>query len=210
MSSSLEKARVSPRAQLSGHIEVEPPVTINDSIVVGPVHIGRCSYVGNFCHVAQGTTIGRYVSMANCCTIGAQDHPLDWLSTHPFQYHGFQVPGVSTVAWAKDHSPTTIGNDVWIGANVVVCAGVTVGDGAVLGAGTIVTHNVPPYAVVAGVPGRVLKYRFDPSTIAVLVELRWWDLPPADLRDLPFDDVHACIARLRERRLVAAPPGQLD
>jgi hypothetical protein len=77
-----------------------------------------------------------------------------------------------------------IGNDVWIGGGVIVLQGTTIGDGAVIAAGAVVTRDVAPYAVVAGVPARVLKYRFSPEQVEYLLRLRWWDLPPAQLREL--------------------------
>ena len=70
---------------------------------------------------------------------------------------------------------TTVGNDVWIGCNVVVLPGVTIGDGAVVAAGSIVTKDVPPYAIVAGSPARVLRYRWDEKTVERVAALRWWD-----------------------------------
>ncbi len=70
-----------------------------------------------------------------------------------------------------------IGNDVWIGANAIILPGVNIGDGAVIGAGTVVTKDVPPYAIVGGNPARVIKYRFDENTINTLLKIKWWDFP---------------------------------
>lgn len=201
---SAERTVVGERARLVGRVDIEDPVTLYETSVVGPSRIGRYSYIGDFTHVAQGTTIGRYCSIANSCTIGAQGHPLHWLSTHNFQYHGAPPAAVATKAW--NYLQTTVGNDVWIGANVVICAGVAIGDGAAIGAGAVVTRDVPPYAVIVGVPGRVMRFRFDDPTIAALRELKWWNLPLSQVQNLPFDDVHACIAALR--RAVDAPPGR--
>ena len=76
----------------------------------------------------------------------------------------------------------SIGNACWIGDNVIILPAVTVGDGAVIGAGSIVTKDVPPFAVVAGNPARLLKYRFSPGIIAQLLEIRWWDWDVAKIR----------------------------
>ena len=94
--------------------------------------------------------------------------------------------------WTEAHEedvlrPVSIGNDVWIGARVIVLGGVTIGNGAVIGAGSVVTRDVPPYAVVAGTPARLIRYRFEEPVIRRLEELRWWDKPEEELkRALPL------------------------
>lgn len=141
-------------------------------VAVPPYEIGEHSYIGEFCHIAQHTRIGRYCSIANLCTIGAQPHAMDKFSTYPFDQ---PAP-----------APTTIGNDVWIGANSVILGGVTVGDGAVIGAGSVVTKNVPPYAIVYGNPARMARYRFDNGTINKLLFSKWWLLPIEEARAFRF------------------------
>jgi len=93
-----------------------------------------------------------------------------------------------------------IGNDVWVGKNVTVCSGVAVHDGAVLGAGSVVTGDVPAYAIVVGSPANVIRYRFDDQVRESLVELRWWDLDETLLRSLPYTDIHKCIEELKNLR----------
>ena len=77
---------------------------------------------------------------------------------------------------------TTIGHDVWCGLRVTIKAGVNVGTGAIIGAGSVVTHDVPPYAIVAGVPAKVIKYRFEEDLIRNLLESKWWELPDEKLK----------------------------
>jgi tetrahydrodipicolinate N-succinyltransferase len=89
---------------------------------------------------------------------------------------------------------------VWTGHNVNILPGVTVGDGAVIGAGAVVTKDVPPYAIVAGVPAVIKKYRFPPATIERLLRLRWWELELSKLSGLPFRDIERCLDRLEEIR----------
>ena len=95
---------------------------------------------------------------------------------------------------------TTIGNDVWIGANAVVRKGVRVGDGAVIGAGAIVLKDVPAFSVVAGVPAKVIRYRFDENTIYRLLKLKWWEMDEDVLKALQFNDVEKCIEILEDAR----------
>ena len=73
---------------------------------------------------------------------------------------------------------TYIGSDVWIGQNVTIKDGVTIGDGAVIGTSAVVTKDVPPFAVVAGVPAKVIKYRFDEKKIKLMQDIKWWDWEP--------------------------------
>src|SRR5262249_18615327 len=94
----------------------------------------------------------------------------------------------------------TIGSDVWTGHNVIVMGGVTIGDGVVIGAGSVVTKDVPPFAVVAGVPATVKKLRFPEKTIERLLRVRWWDLELENLSGLPFRDVDRCLGLIEERK----------
>lgn len=80
-----------------------------------------------------------------------------------------------------EHKQTIIGSDVWIGHNVSIKAGVTVGTGAVIGTGAVVTKDVPPYAIVAGVPAKVIRFRFSPDVIKALLKSEWWTLSDDDL-----------------------------
>lgn len=162
------------------------------------VQIGRYSYLGknnSLCNVR----LGSFCSVASYCAIGGGVHPLDMVSTSPVFYAGRNVFGTHFSEHPTElNRPVTIGNDVWIGEGVFICDGVTVGDGAVIGAHSVVTHDIPPYAVVAGAPAKVIRMRFDERTVERLLKLRWWDLPDAELKRAAgcFDDVQKL---LRER-----------
>ena len=102
----------------------------------------------------------------------------------------------------------TIGNDVWIAANVCVTRGVSISDGAVIGAGAIVTHDVGPYEIWAGVPARKIGQRFSDEMIAELLELNWWDLPEEILThniaffrvdNLTIEDIRQLKSRLKSQ-----------
>lgn len=164
--------------------------------------LGRHSYVGsNFSCPNAETKIGAFCSIAANVLICPTQHPAGFLSTHPFSYlHEHKLKGQRKMTPFSHTKPAVIGNDVWIGQNAVIMDGVHVGDGAIVAAGAVVTKDVPPYAIVGGVPARVIKYRFDAGTIKELSELKWWELPDGEIASLPVDDVPACLARLREIR----------
>lgn len=155
-------------------------------------NIGDYSYLGEATTIrnVKETTIGKYCSISHQVQIGLTQHPLDTLSTHGFflnEYNAninnlLKVPKENRIDFKdKLMPPVTIGNDVWIGFRAMVMDGIKIGDGAVVAAGAIVTHDVPPYAIVAGVPARIKKYRFEKEIIDKLLDLRWWDYPPPHL-----------------------------
>lgn len=153
--------------------------------------IGRDVVLGDYSYLNAGTlllsgVVGRFCSISYGCQIGMPEHPTNWLSTSPFLYGDGNVLGVPRL-WDDIQSPPQIGSDVWMGAQAIVLQGVSVGHGAIVAAGAVVTRDVPPYAVVGGVPARVLKHRYDEATVGHLLKLKWWDKPVEELatmRDL--------------------------
>ncbi|MDO8675146.1 MAG: CatB-related O-acetyltransferase [Candidatus Omnitrophota bacterium] len=141
------------------------------------VEIGAYSYGGCFDpnKVPSGTKIGRFCSFADEVMIIPTDHLVSAVSTHPFLFK----PHLGFIE--KDPRPAhdlEIGNDVWVGYRAVILPGVRrIGDGAILAAGCVVTKDVPAYAVMAGVPARVIKYRFNETIVKRLLEVRWWNWP---------------------------------
>ncbi len=133
--------------------------------------------------------IGRFCSIGPEAFIILGNHRTDLVSTYPFRSLARFWPEAAN-GDHPDHESrgdVTIHNDVWLGARVTITSGVTIGNGAVIGANSLVRENVPPYAIVAGNPARLIRYRFDPQQIERLLELAWWDWPDDRIRTaLPF------------------------
>ncbi|VUD72248.1 Chloramphenicol acetyltransferase [Methylobacterium symbioticum] len=127
----------------------------------------------------QPLTIGRYCSIADRVEILlGGGHRLDWATTYPFAAMRAHFPDAEAPTdYHASRGGVTIGHDVWLGSGCMILSGVTVGHGAVVAARAVVARDVPPYAVVAGNPARVVRTRFDPETVAALLETAWWDLP---------------------------------
>lgn len=118
--------------------------------------------IGSFCSIARGVQV----------FVGGE-HRTDWITTFPFNYIWRNYRHISGHPASK--GDVIIGNDVWIGTEAIILSGVHIGDGAVVGARSVVTCNVPPYAIVAGNPARIVKMRFEKRTVDRLLKIRWWD-----------------------------------
>ena len=147
------------------------------------------STVGDYSYVCRGTRvihadIGKFCSIAGDTIIGMGTHSLDNISTSPIfteNKNGTRHSWVN-ISVQNPYSRVTVGNDVWIGIRAMIIGGVSIGDGAVIGAGSIVTKDVPPYAVVAGVPAKVIRYRFPQEQIDMLLINPWWNLPEEQMK----------------------------
>ena len=141
------------------------------------VKMGRYSYLG-FYNSMSDVNIGSFCSIASYCAIGGGKHPMDAVSTSPVFYAGRNSMGKNFSSIPEEENQgVEIGNDVWIGEAVFINDGVKIGTGAVIGAHSVVTKDVPPYAIVAGAPAKVLRYRFDEDTIQKLLDSKWWEWP---------------------------------
>jgi acetyltransferase-like isoleucine patch superfamily enzyme len=122
-------------------------------------------------------TIGGFCSIADRVTVFlGGNHRTDWVTTYPFPAFADRW---ETARGIEGHPSTngdvTIGSDVWIGSNATIMSGVTISDGAVVATNGCVTHDVDPYAIVAGNPARLVRHRFVPSVVEQLLRIRWWD-----------------------------------
>jgi acetyltransferase-like isoleucine patch superfamily enzyme len=183
------------------------------------IHVGCFTgiYGGKIGHC----TIGRYCSIAPAVDIASDQHPTDWLSSSMVQYvdniHGWgdwikrngdnYYPPVN-----KFHSnePVTIGNDVWVGQGVFIKSGVKIGDGAVIAAHSVVTKDVPSFAIVAGVPATVKKYRFDEDTIERIKQIEWWNYNISGIKSISFNNISSSLDLLSklidDKKLVCIRP----
>ena len=142
----------------------------------------RHSFCGYDCDISFAQ-IGSFVSIANGVVIGGGRHPMEWIAMSPVFYEGRD----SVKAKYSTHSripnkPVEIGHDVWVGRNAIILPGVRIGHGAVVGAGSVVTKDVAPYAIVAGNPARLVRFRFSETEIAALLDFAWWSLADPQLR----------------------------
>lgn len=120
-------------------------------------------------------TIGNYCSIADRVVfIAGGEHDKDWVSTYPF-IERLKLENLVKFKKPRFKGNISIGNDVWIGHGATILSGVSIGDGAVVGAMSVVTKDVPPYAIVVGSPAKVIKYRFTESQIEKLMKIQWWN-----------------------------------
>lgn len=195
--------KISPSAHVNGKCSFEGNNRVGRRTCLYSSQMGYGSYVGNDNALIR-TKIGRYCSLGNNIKVVQITHPTNGLSTHPafysVRYGGF--------AYVKENKASEylstdtgwfseIGNDVWIGNNVLIRGNVKIGDGAVIAMGSVVITDVPPYAIVGGVPAKVIKYRFDEKTISSLLKLQWWDKGESWIAENAeqFMDVEAILQR---------------
>jgi virginiamycin A acetyltransferase len=130
----------------------------------------------HFDFVGDRLVIGRFCSIAAEVRfiMNGGNHPTDWLTTYPFPVFGNGWEAAMPPSWPS-RGDTLVGHDVWIGYGAVIMPGVKIGNGAIVATASVVTRDVPPYAIVGGNPASIIRYRFDEATIARLEAIRWWD-----------------------------------
>jgi acetyltransferase-like isoleucine patch superfamily enzyme len=151
--------------------------TIYDYVNLTQVTLKDFTYIMDNCSIAK-TEIGKFCSIGPGCNIGLGKHPSDtFISTHPIFFSNQEQCQVSFAdkSYFNEYGDIHINNDVWLGANVTVVDGITIGNGAIVATGSVVTKDIPPYAIVGGVPAKIIKYRFSQDEIYRLLDLKWWD-----------------------------------
>lgn len=181
------------------HSILNPYVRLGSNVLIMHSRIGSYSYIGEGTRISRAI-MGRFCSIAPGCRIGLPAHPTrSFVSTHPaFRDVGHLQYSFVDRTIFDPYGRVDIGSDVWIGENALVLDGVTIGNGAIVGAGAVVVKSVPDFAVVGGVPARLIRYRFTPPEINWLNTLCWWDKDETWLRQhsgafLNIDDLmRAC------------------
>lgn len=151
----------------------------NNQIVYS--NLGRYSYTGANT-VIKNVTVGKFNSISWNVSMGGNTHDLNHITTHSFLvYPKWNMGGAGN--WESASEKCITGHDVWIGSGATVLRGVSIGNGAVIGASSVITKNVPPYSIVIGSPGRVIRMRCKDEWIERLEKLEWWDFPEDIIRD---------------------------
>jgi acetyltransferase-like isoleucine patch superfamily enzyme len=173
-------------SKINSNVHILGNCLINNSEIYSYTYIGRNSIV-------QNAKIGHFCSIANDVFIGLGKHPLENFSTSTIFYRSqntLKIRLIEQNSSFKEYENIEIGHDVWIGTRSIILDGVKVGTGAVIAANSIVTKDVPPYAIVAGVPARIIKYRFSDDKINKLLKSEWWN-DPLEIIKSNMDDMNS-------------------
>lgn len=183
---SLKKLRykyVSPFAIWDSRTEFTPLSAVRRGAKLCNVKLGDYSSIGINSKVFNAV-IGKFSVIAREAYVGVGPHPTTYLTPHSIFYKnnpwGFHPEWVEKIEY--DENPIShIGNDVWIGTRAIIMDGVTIGDGAIVAAGAVVTKDIPPYAIVGGVPAKIIRYRFSDDIIDKLLTLKWWEMTDEEI-----------------------------
>lgn len=165
--------------------------TLHKNSALENVSLGDFSYISDGAKLVN-CSIGKYCSIGPECMIGLGKHPArKFVSTHPVFFSDAKhvQNSFSDAAYFEEFERISIGSDVWVGARAIISDGVNIADGAIVAAGAVVTKDVKPYAIVGGVPARVIRYRFSDEKIQRLLQVKWWDWGIGDLKHR-FKDFH--------------------
>lgn len=179
----LNSPNVKDKVKLSGFSRGVQNVTFEGKNAVpdrcnfsGKINIGYATTLG-YNNLLSGTiTIGKYCQLGADVAIHATNHPIHHLTTY-INSNLFD----GELKQFKEENKITIGHDVWVGHNVIIVGNVTIGNGAILAAGSVITKDVEPFTIVAGVPAKPIKKRFPDAIISEIETLQWWNLPEDEL-----------------------------
>lgn len=175
---------------ISSKCVVNKVITENNVALYDNSNFNNCS-IGSYSYIAPNAsismaTIGRFCSFGPFLICGYGDHPTDFVSTSPVFFSDAKQCGdtFTSESLFDERKEIFIGNDVWIGARVFIRDGVSIGNGAIIAAGSVVVKDVPAYAIVGGVPAKLLRFRFPEMTISKLQKIKWWNWSVVILREL--------------------------
>lgn len=160
---------------------ISPKTYIAMGVRLSESSIGDYTRVRHFAAV-YATSVGKFCRIGKDVKFGVAQHPTNLISTNLMFYRKNQIKNdwVRTIVY-EEYKKIKVGNDVWVGEGAMIMGGVTIGDGAIVASRAVVTKDVPPYAIVAGIPARVVKYRFSEEVIEKLLEVQWWNLSDAEI-----------------------------
>ncbi len=201
---------------IAGSLVYESPAFILDPRRIKNCKVGAFTYFnGHTTSSMYSTEVGRYGQIGESCIIGPPEHPMDWFSTHMFAFTQREylprfyeledaarlAPDGPTPTPFRIPMKTVLGHDSYVGAGAFVKRGVTIGHGAVVAARAVVTKDVPPYAIVAGCPAKIIRYRMPEALIERMLKLEWWryDLAPHK-NNVDFAKIENTLAYLEEAR----------
>ncbi len=199
-----KNVKVSPKSIFNRNTIFEGNNVIARNVMIGNTHIGRNTYIGRDSYLPN-CFIGRFCSISTNVKLVSDTHPSSvFVSTCPSFFSTLKQNGQTFVMENKfnerlriDGYSLKVGNDVWIGANVIIKGGITIGDGAIVAMGAVVNNDVPPYAIVGGVPAKILKYRFTEKQIEQLESIQWWEKPDKWLQShaVEFENIELFLER---------------
>lgn len=161
---------------IDGNSEISKKAAVARGTKLSNVTIDDYSYISKGADI-NNCEIGKFSSIAPSVKIGFGMHPTNLISTSPLFYTDENIFGYAFQVnkSVEEYRKTIIGNDVWIGLNSIILDGIKIGDGAIIGAGAVVTKDIPPYAIVGGVPAKIIRYRFDEKKINEVKKSKWWE-----------------------------------
>lgn len=165
--------------------EIAPYTHILKNCYINSSRIDSYTYIGRNC-IVQNARIGKFCSIANDVFIGLGNHPTELVSTSPLFYrtrNTLKIKLVDEDYKFDEYHPITIGNDVWIGTRAIIMDGINIGNGAIIASNSVITKDVPPYAIVAGVPAKIIKFRFNEEKIEELQKLEWWHMSLVEIKE---------------------------
>ncbi|MFI3255964.1 MAG: CatB-related O-acetyltransferase [Psittacicella sp.] len=194
--------------------EIEPEARFHMKFPFGHIHkMGYLSY--SFSNLPVDTKVGRYCSISENITVIGHSHPINRFTTSPISYDPIMI-NKSKIKLIKQKSynyyqaPILIENDVWIGSDVILKPGITISNGAIIAAGSLVTKDVPPYAIVGGNPAKLIRYRFEESIIKKLLEIKWWEYNALDFKIESDCNIEDFIKYIQNANLAPYNPSKIN